>query len=39
MTKTYLIIADGEKIGITDLDPEEVTALENIGIELKEVAA
>lgn len=37
--KTYLIIADGEKVGYIDLDPEEVTALENIGIELKEVAA
>lgn len=37
--KPYLLIEDGQKVGIMELYPEEVTALENIGIELKEVAA
>ena len=37
--KTYLLYEDGEQVGQIDLDPEEVKALENIGIELKEVAA
>ena len=37
--KPYLLIEDGQKVGIMELDPEEVKALENIGIELKEVAA
>lgn len=37
--KTYLLYEDGEQVGQIDLDPEEVTALENVGFELKEVAA
>ena len=35
--KTYLIIADGERVGIADLDPEEVKMLTDNGIILQEV--
>jgi len=37
MTKTYLIIADGEKVGYIDLYPDEVKILTDNGIILQEV--
>ena len=35
--KTYLIIADGEKVGLIDLDPEEVQMLTRNGLEVHEI--
>ena len=35
--KTYLLIEDGQQIGIIELDSDEVRTLENIGFILKEV--